>query len=178
MKLDVTIDEFFEQPIDAVWRAITDPVRLYGLELKHKHTEEMRVHSGLARQPIFVPMVGKWFKGELVHVAIHLWALPKKVTGQDLHDAISERFAGQRFIRMMPLRPVPTTALGPETLNDTNIMELFVFENPAEEQVLLVARLDNLGKGASGAAAQNIDVMLGLAGERSYSLEHEAAPAR
>jgi N-acetyl-gamma-glutamyl-phosphate reductase len=157
---------------------ITDPVRLYGLELKHKHTEEMRVHSGLARQPIFIPMVGKWLKGELVHVAIHLWALPKRVTGRDLHDAISARFAGQRFVRVMPLQPVPATVLAPETLNGTNMMELFVFENPAQEQALLVARLDNLGKGASGAAAQNIDVMLGLDGERPYALDRETAAAR
>jgi N-acetyl-gamma-glutamyl-phosphate reductase len=136
------------------------------------------VHSGLDRQPIFVPMVGKWRQGELVTVGLPLWALPTKVTGQDLHDAIAARFARQRFIRVLPLQPPPASALGPEALNGTNIMELFIFENRAEEQALLVARLDNLGKGASGAAAQNIDIMLGLDGERSYALTLAAASAR
>jgi N-acetyl-gamma-glutamyl-phosphate reductase len=154
---------------------ITDPVRIYGLELKHKHVEEMRVHGGLERKPIFLPMVGKWLKGELVMIGLPLWALPTKVTGQDVHDALATRFAGQRFVRVMPLQPPPATVLGPEALNGTNLMELYVFENRTEEQALLVARLDNLGKGASGAAAQNIDVMLGLAGERSYALELAAA---
>ena len=123
-------------------------------------------------------MVGKWYKGELVQVPLPLWSLPKKLTGQDLHDALSARFAGQRFVRVMPFQPPPAAALGPEQLNGTNLMELYVFENRAEEQALLVARLDNLGKGASGAAAQNIDLMLGIDGDRSYSLVLETASAR
>jgi N-acetyl-gamma-glutamyl-phosphate reductase len=157
---------------------ITDPVQIYGLELRHKHVEEMRVHAGLARKPIFVPMVGKWYKGELVHVPLQLWSLPKKVTGQDLHDVLSARFAGQRFVQVMPFDPPPANRLGPEALNGTNLMELYVFENRAEEQALLVARLDNLGKGASGAAAQNVDLMLGLNGSHSYSLALDAASVR
>jgi N-acetyl-gamma-glutamyl-phosphate reductase len=149
---------------------VADPVQLYGLELRHKHVEEMRVHSGLARKPIFVPMVGRWYNGELVHVPLQLWSLSKKVTGQDLHDVLAARYAGQRFVRVMPFDPPPVNRLGPEALNGTNIMELYVFENRTEEQALLVARLDNLGKGASGAAVQNLDLMLGLDGERSYEL--------
>jgi N-acetyl-gamma-glutamyl-phosphate reductase len=156
---------------------VTDPVQLYGLELRHKHVEEMRVHSGLARKPIFVPMVGRWYNGELVHVPLPLWSLPKKVSGQDLHDALAARYAGQRFVRVIPFDPAPPSRLGPEALNGTNIMELYVYENRAEEQALLVARLDNLGKGASGAAVQNLDLMLGLDGERSYELPRELAAA-
>jgi N-acetyl-gamma-glutamyl-phosphate reductase len=157
---------------------VTDPVLLYGLELRHKHVEEMRVHGGLARKPIFIPMVGKWYKGELVHVPLPLWSLPKKVTGRDLHEALVARFANQRFVRIIPFDPPPASRLGPEALNGTNDLELYVYENRDEEQALLVARLDNLGKGASGAAAQNVDLMLGLSDGHAYSLAQEAAAAR
>lgn len=147
----------------------TDPVRIYGLGLAHKHCEEMRIYGGLARKPLFVPAVGKFRQGMLVQVPLMLWALPGKVTGGDLHRALSERFAGQRFIHVMPMEPRPTM-LEPEALNGTNEVELYVFDNAAEGQALLVARLDNLGKGASGAAVQNMDVMLGLEGKHSYNV--------
>jgi len=152
---------------------ITDPYRLYGLELKHKHVPEMHVYSGLERKPIFFPAVGAWRQGELVQIPLPLWNLPGQPTGQTLHAALADRYAGQRFVRVMPLEPRPAV-LAPETLNGSNEMELYVFENPAEQQALLVARLDNLGKGASGAAVQNIDLMLGLAGRHSYRLAEAA----
>ena len=142
-------------------KPITDPYRIYALELNHKHGEEMRVFGGLTHKPLFVPAVGKFAQGMLVQIPLQLRALPKTVTGADLHHALSERFAGQRFVKVFPLEPRPTT-LQPTTLNGTNNLELFIFDNPAEKQALLVARLDNLGKGASGAAAQNADLMLGL----------------
>ncbi|MCL4545967.1 MAG: N-acetyl-gamma-glutamyl-phosphate reductase [Chloroflexi bacterium] len=145
--------------------------RLYGLDLGHKHVPEMQQHGGLSRRPLFTPSVGRYRQGELVTIPLQLWALPRKVTGSDLHTALAERFAGQRFVRVLPLEPPPATHLEPEALNGTNEMELFVFENRAEEQVLLVARLDNLGKGASGAAVQNLDIMLGLSGDYTYALE-------
>jgi N-acetyl-gamma-glutamyl-phosphate reductase len=154
---------------------IRDPYRMYALELAHKHVEEMRVHSGLARKPLFTPAVGAWRQGELVQVPLQLWALPRRVTGRDLHDALRARYEGRRFVRVMPFEPRPTTILAPEVLNGTNLMELYVFENRAEDQALLVARLDNLGKGASGAAAQNLDIMLGLAGEQTYTLDTPSA---
>lgn len=140
---------------------ITDPYRLYALELAHKHVEEMRVHAGLSRKPLFLPAVGKWYQGMLVQVPLLLWSLPRRVTGDDLRQALADRYEGQRYVRVVPLAERPTV-LAPEALNGTNLLELYVFENRAEEQALLIARADNLGKGASGAAVQNLELMLGL----------------
>lgn len=150
---------------------LAGPYRMYGLSLAHKHVPEMKKYSRLAHDPIFTPSVGDWAQGMLVHVPLHLWALPKKVTGTELHQALSDHYAGRRFVRVMPLESnaVANRALDPEGMNGTNLLELFVFDNPAKEQALLVARLDNLGKGASGAAVQNIDLMLGLSGEHDYT---------
>lgn len=150
---------------------LAGPYRMYGLSLAHKHVPEMKQYSRLTHDPIFTPSVGDWAQGMLVHVPLHLWALPQKVTGNDLHAALSDHYAGQRFVRVMPLESsAPTNfALDPQALNGTNLLELFVFDNPTKEQALLVARLDNLGKGASGAAAQNLDLMLGLSGNYDYA---------
>lgn len=149
---------------------ITDPLRLYALELAHKHIPEMRVYSTLEHKPLFTPTVAAFPQGMLVQVPLQLWAFPKPVTGQELHAVLEARYKGQRFVQVMPFAPRPATVLAPQTLNGTNQLELFVFENSAEQQALLVARLDNLGKGASGAAVQNMDLMLGIDCERSYSL--------
>ena len=134
---------------------------LYGLELAHKHRGEMRVHSGLTHTPIFVPSVGRFAQGMLVSLPLPLWSLPGKPAARTLHEALASYFATQHFVTVMPFGESPAT-LDPEALNGTNRLELFVYDNPAEENALLVARLDNLGKGASGAACQNIDLMLGL----------------
>ena len=149
-----------------------DVFRLYGLNLAHKHLPEMKIHGRLAHQPLFAPSVGKFAQGMLVQIPLPLWAMTSYVAAPDLHAALSARYDGQAFVRVMPLESAPAT-LEPEALNGTNKMELFVFENAAERTALLVARLDNLGKGASGAAVQNMDLMLGLAGERSYALAAE-----
>lgn len=149
---------------------INDPIRLYALELNHKHVEEMRLHSGLVHRPLFVPAVGKFAQGMLVEIPLQLWALPKPVSGLEIHQALAHRYANQRFIKVMPLDPRPAVHLAPDALNGSNRMEIFVFENRAEQQALLVARLDNLGKGASGAAVQNLDLMLGLGGSSLYEL--------
>lgn len=150
--------EAFEQPGE---NHIDDPYRMYALELAHKHVEEMRVHSRLTHKPLFTPAVGAFRQGMLVQAPLLLWALPGNVTGDDLHQALAERYCGKRFVRVMPREPRPSV-LAPQTLNGTNLLELYVFDNPAVRQALLVARLDNLGKGASGAAVQNIELMLGL----------------
>ncbi|RDI95307.1 N-acetyl-gamma-glutamyl-phosphate reductase [Meiothermus sp. QL-1] len=144
--------------------------RAYGLELAHKHLPEMTLYSGLKRPPIFTPSVARFRQGMLDFIPLHLWALPKKVRGAELHEALAERYKNQRFIRVMPLETCGQhhPVLDPQALNGTNLLELFVFENPAQEQALLVARFDNLGKGASGAAVQNLDLMLGLEGPYSY----------
>ena len=143
---------------------------LYGLEMAHKHRGEMRVHSGLDHTPIFVPSVGRFAQGMLVSIPLPLWILPQTPDARAIHQALAEYYAGQRFVSVMPVESRPAT-LDPEALNGTNKLELFVFDNPAEESALLVARLDNLGKGASGAACQNIDLMLGLdSGGHDYTL--------
>jgi N-acetyl-gamma-glutamyl-phosphate reductase len=142
---------------------IRDPYRAYALELAHKHIPEIQTHTGLARKPLLTTGVGAFPQGMLVQVPLLLWSLPGRPTGRALHAALAAHYAAQRFVRVMPFEPRPK-ALAPQILNGSNLMELFVFDNPAEEYALLVARLDNLGKGASGAAVQNMDLMLGLAG--------------
>lgn len=149
---------------------ITDAVRLYALNLAHKHVLEMRKFGRLAEKPLFTPMVGAFRQGMLVQIPLHLRMLPSPVSGGDLHRALAARYANSRFIRVAPFEPGATTHLEPEALNGTNQMELFVFENEDARQVLLVARLDNLGKGASGAALQNLDLLLGLGEGQTYAL--------
>jgi N-acetyl-gamma-glutamyl-phosphate reductase len=136
----------------------------YGLSLAHKHLPEMKTHGLLAQAPVFAPAVGTFFRGMLVHVPIHLSSLAKRASGAELHAIYAAHFAGETFVAVRPLND--TTALRdgqflePEDLNGTNRLEVFVYAG--ETQALLVARLDNLGKGASGAAVQNLNLMLGL----------------
>lgn len=155
--------ERFEQPAPGARpQAYGD----YGLTLKHKHVAEMREHALLERPPLFAPAVGYFRCGMLVHVPLHLDALPRPSSGAELHAALDEHYAGARFVGVRPLNDGTAlrdgSFLEPEALNGSNRMELFVFANDAARQVLLVARLDNLGKGASGAAVQNLNLMLGL----------------
>ena len=132
---------------------------LYGLGLDHKHVPELQTYAKLARRPIFVPSVGHFRQGMLVSVPLHLDLLTGRPSGADLHAVLADYYAGAGQVRVPP--PSDKT-LEPEALNDTDLMELFVFTNVAQRQAILVARLDNLGKGASGAAVQNIALMLGL----------------
>jgi N-acetyl-gamma-glutamyl-phosphate reductase len=148
----------------------TEPFFLYGLDLAHKHRGEMRMHAGLTHTPLFVPSVGRFAQGMLVSIPLALWSLPGRPSGAQFHAALQDYYRGQRFIEVMEPMENPAN-LQPEALNGSNMLQLFVFTNPVEETALLVARLDNLGKGASGAACQNIDLMLGLdRPERLYSL--------
>jgi N-acetyl-gamma-glutamyl-phosphate reductase len=144
--------------------------RAYALELAHKHQPEMHRYSGLTRKPLFTPAVGAWRQGQLVQIPLHRASLPNQATGGTMHAALAARYRGQRFVRVMPFEPGAGAVLGPEALAGTNMMEIFVFENAAEGHMLLVSRMDNLGKGASGAATQNLDIMLDLAGARSYEV--------
>ncbi len=135
---------------------------LYGLGLNHKHLPELQTHARLARAPIFAPSVGRFAQGMLVQVALPLWALPGQPAAADVHAALGEVYEDQRFVSVAPLAESAKLArLDPEALNGTNDLRLYVFANEAAEQVLLVAQLDNLGKGASGAAVQNLNLMLG-----------------
>lgn len=149
----------------ADYEAGTAPAfELYGLGFEHKHLPETQLYAKLTRRPIFVPSVGNFRQGMLVSVPLHLDTLPGKPTGADLHAALAKHYAGSTYVSVMPLdnEAVKRGRLEPEALNDTNKLELYVFASEKHRQAVLVARLDNLGKGASGAAVQNMRLMLGL----------------
>jgi N-acetyl-gamma-glutamyl-phosphate reductase len=139
----------------------------YGLNLNHKHLAEMRSHALLDHKPVFSPSVGYFERGMLVFVPLHYAQCVGAVSGRALHEVLSAHFAGERFVTVRPLNDESAlrdgSFLEPEALNHSNRLELFVYANDSEQQALLVARLDNLGKGASGAALQNMNLMLGLA---------------
>lgn len=151
-----------------------DAFRAYGFNLAHKHLPEMARHAGLAHPPVFAPAVGRYAQGMLVEVPLPLWALPGKPSPADLHAALTAAYVGERFVEVASGAECAELAktragaggyvetLDPQALNDTNRMRLFVFGNAQGTQARLVALLDNLGKGASGAAVQNLNLMLGL----------------
>ena len=142
--------------------ALTSP-RPYGLSLAHKHVPEMMAHTGLTSRPIFMPIVANFYKGLAVTVPLHLSQLARGTTPEHLHQALESRYAGERFVRVAPLRDQATLDGGffdVQGANDTNRLDIFVFGS--DTQVLLMARLDNLGKGASGAAVQSMNVHLGV----------------
>ena len=135
----------------------------YGLTLEHKHVPEMRVHARLEVSPVFMPTVGDFYKGLAVSVPLHLAALSSHATPERLHAALSERYREETFIDVKPLRDpdaLESTYFDVQACNDSNRIDIFVFAN--ESQAVLIARLDNLGKGASGAAVQNLQLMLGV----------------
>ena len=137
---------------------------LYGLGLEHKHLPELQAYSKLTRRPIFVPSVGNFRQGMLVSVPLHLDTLPGKPTAADLDAILVTRYAGSKFVKVVPAGDASRKGgrIEAEALNNTNMLELTVFGNDTRGQAVLVAKLDNLGKGASGAAVQNIEIMLGL----------------
>ncbi len=134
---------------------------LYGLGLRHKHLPELQEYARLTRRPIFVPSVGSFRQGMLVSIPLHLDMLPGRPKVADLRTALAERYAGSTYVSVVD-GALGGGKLEPEALNDTNLLELRVFGDDTLGQAVLVARLDNLGKGASGAAVQNIRLMLGL----------------
>lgn len=140
-----------------------DAYRAYGLTLKHKHVPEMTLHTGLERKVLFAPAVGSYRQGMLVEVPLHIGVLPGSPSVEVVHGALIEAYAGQRFVEVASLEETEAmTGIDPEGLNGTNRLRLHVFGDRGGEQVRLVALLDNLGKGASGAAVQNLNLMLGL----------------
>ena len=151
--------------IDSFESGTAPAFELYGLGFEHKHLPETQLYSKLARRPIFIPSVGNYRQGMLVSVPLHLDTLPGKPGAADLHAALAKRYAGSKYVSVMPLDNAATRSgrIEPEALNETNKLELYVFANPKYPQAVLVARLDNLGKGASGAAVQNMRLMLGFA---------------
>jgi len=138
------------------------PYRVYGLSLAHKHVPEMRLHGGLEHPPIFQPSVGRYAQGMIVEVPLPLYALPSAPKLKDLHAALVKAYAAERFIEVATMEEAASlSTLAPEGLNGTNRMKLYVFGSDSLQQARLVALLDNLGKGASGAAVQNLNLMLG-----------------
>jgi N-acetyl-gamma-glutamyl-phosphate reductase len=139
------------------------PYRAYGLSLRHKHVPEMTKHSGLKHDVLFAPAVGAYRQGMLVEVPLQLAALPETPSIDRLHGCLIEAYDGCRFVEVAGLDETEAmTGLDPEALNGTNRMRLHVFGDRSGSQARLVALLDNLGKGASGAAVQNLNLMLGL----------------
>ncbi len=145
--------------IEAYEKGEAPSFELYGLGLTHKHIPELVRYSGLKRQPIFVPSVAAFRQGMLVSVPLHLDTLPGRPSLYDVEAVLVDRYRGSRFVAVVS----PTgDRLDAEALNDTDMLELRVYGKADLNQGLLVARLDNLGKGASGAAVQNIRLMFGL----------------
>ena len=132
---------------------------LYGLKLEHKHMPEIELYSGLTARPIFAPSVGNFRQGMLVSVPLHLDALPAKPTAADIGHVFRKHYRDQRHFHVF--EGEDAHRIEPESLNGTNDIEIHVFPNEARRQALVVAKFDNLGKGASGAAVQNLMLMLG-----------------
>ncbi len=146
--------------IEAYEAGTAPAYELYALGLKHKHLPEIMKYTGMVRRPIFIPAVGNFRQGMLVQLPLHLNTLPGKPTPHDLQSVLKRHYEGSEWVSVQPA--TEDGKLEPTALNDTNKMELRVYSNMDYAHAVLVARLDNLGKGASGAAVQNLKLMLGL----------------
>ena len=151
-----------------------DTYRTYALGLTHKHVPEITERAGLSHAPVFAPSVGRYAQGMIVEVPLALWALPGRPPSAHLRQSLMAAYAGEQFVTVADAAETTTLQkargpaggyvpdLDPEALNGTNRMKLFVFGNDGIQQARLLALLDNLGKGASGAAVQNMNLVLGL----------------
>lgn len=146
--------------IEAYEAGTAPAFELYALGLKHKHLPEIMKYTGMVRRPLFVPSVGNFRQGMLVQLPLHLNTLPGKPTPADLESVLKRHYQGSEWVTVEPA--TPDGKLEPQALNDTNRMELRVYHNMDYAHAVLIARLDNLGKGASGAAVQNLKLMLGI----------------
>ncbi len=137
---------------------------LYGLGLEHKHTGEIRVHGRLTHRPLFVPSVGRFAQGMIVSLPLQLWALPGTPKAEHIHAALADHYAGKWAVSVSPLAETgaPADRLDAEAARGTDRLTLHVFANDAHSQAVVCAVLDNLGKGASGQAVQNMNLMLGF----------------
>jgi N-acetyl-gamma-glutamyl-phosphate reductase len=152
-----------KQTIEAFEGGRGSAFELYGLGFAHKHLPEIETYGRLSGRPIFIPSVGNYRQGMLVSVPLHLGALPERPSVRDLEAALRSHYSGGCQVTVASASP--EDRLEPEALNGTDLMELRVYGTDDAGQALLVARLDNLGKGASGAAVQNAELMLGLGAE-------------
>lgn len=148
--------------------------QVYALGLEHKHVPEIQRRGGLARRPLFVPGVGRFRQGMIVQVPLQLWALPGEPRPEDLHAALSAHYAGRRYVSVAdPAEAAGMERLDPELLNGANELRIYVFAGRGRDQAVIAGVLDNLGKGASGQAVQNLNLMCGL--DETAGLD--AAPA-
>ncbi len=149
----------------------TKAPRPYSLGLNHKHLKEMMVHTGLVNSPIFLPIVANYYKGLATIIPIHTSLLNKKLKGKELYNVLAHHYKNQKFVKVMPY--IDEESLGDykyifdggldiTACNDTNLAEIFVIGNDEKNISMIITRLDNLGKGASGAAIQNIESNAGL----------------
>lgn len=150
-------DSAADKPIDSAFF-------VYALGLEHKHVPEMKMHGLLDRRPIFAPSVGRFRQGMIVQVPLHLSLMSSGATVAAIRDALESWYAGSRFVSVASEEECAArlALFDPEELNGTNRLRLFVFGNQDRDHVVLAAQLDNLGKGASGAAVQNMNLALGL----------------
>jgi N-acetyl-gamma-glutamyl-phosphate reductase len=147
------------------YEAGTSPsFELYALGLEHKHVPEIMTYGGLTARPIFVPSVGNFRQGMIVSIPLHLDSLPGKPKGADLHKALEAHYAGSKYVQVVSPDALKAESgkLEAESLNGTNTLELRVYANETRRHAVLMAKHDNLGKGSSSAAVQNLKLMLGL----------------
>jgi N-acetyl-gamma-glutamyl-phosphate reductase len=138
-------------------------VRTYALNLAHKHVPEMTERAGLKHPPVFAPSVGRYYRGMIVDVPLQLWSLPGSPSATEVHEVLRQTYRGRPFVEVASLdEAAALKTLDAELLKNTNKLKIYVFANEKTKQARLVAVLDNLGKGASGAAVQNLNIMLGL----------------
>lgn len=153
--------ESYEQPSHADYTEV--PFAVYGLTLAHKHVPEIQQWGGLTQRPLFVPSIGRFSQGMIVQLPLQLSALPGKPAPADIHAALARHYAGCRFVSVAGMEETAAMSqLEPEALNATNDLRLHVFGNEKTGQAVVMALLDNLGKGASGSTVQNLNLMLGL----------------
>ena len=139
------------------------PFRVYGLTLAHKHVPEIQVYAGLGKRPLFMPSVGHFARGMIVQLPLQLWALPGTPAPADLHAALKTHYAGRPFVQVSDLAASSAlTGIEPELLNGTDMLRLHVFGNETEGQAVVMALIDNLGKGAAGQAVHNLNLMCGV----------------
>ncbi len=142
------------------------PFRVYGLGLSHKHVPEITKWSGLDHAPLFVPSIGNFRQGMIVQLPLQLWSLQSNPSLETVHQVLADHYARQQFVRVLPLSETSAmTGIEPEELNGSSELHLHVFGNAENGQVVVVGLLDNLGKGASGQAVQNLNLMMGVAAD-------------
>jgi len=136
---------------------------IYGLGLAHKHVPEMQKHAGLTHPPLFEPSIGRYYRGMLVEVPLQLWALPSRPNPRNIHAALAQAYPDRPLVKVASLEHAAAVkSLDAEIFAGTNGLTIYVFTNDKTEQARVVAAFDNLGKGASGAAVQNMNIVLGL----------------